>query len=138
MKPCLKTVRIVILGTALFLLAGPVLRAADLSWTTEAVRFHGNILVVEGCFTNNTPEAIDRIRSFALSVSLRRHGEWREHSTATFGGLDVAIRPGDSLVHAFRIHKVEEKPFDAWNVSWSVVYHQQSHPKDEYRTNHQR
>jgi len=112
-------------------------RAEEVTWTTTNVHFDDDdVLVIQGHFTNEKDEAVDRINSFEPHVKLKRHDEWHEVASATFEDIELFIRPGRSVEHTFRIHRVEHRHFEAWKVWWRVAYHLHRHHHDEHHEHH--
>ena len=110
--------------------------SGELDWTTTNVEFHGNKLVVEGYFQNNTYKIVDRINHFDMRVHLKSHHGWREHTSGTFEDMQVYIRPGETMEHRFVIHNVDRLHFSEYNVRWRVNYHYHGHPHHEHHEHH--
>lgn len=117
---------LILLGTMSIALASD-----GLKWETTNVYYHGNNLIVEGYFLNNSrTEVIDRVNWFTMRVYLKDHGRWHQQAFTRFDDISVHIRPGETKSHRFVIDNNQTRRFSEWRVGVHASYHYRNHHHD--------
>ncbi|MDR3560279.1 MAG: hypothetical protein P4N59_02395 [Negativicutes bacterium] len=105
-------------------LTGSVMAAPSLQWQSERVYYDSTgSIVIEGYFYNNGSRTVTWVNWFEVNVYFRQNNtNWWRQASATFGGQDLRLDPGESRRWTFRITNVDRAYFDYWDVKWNVNY----------------